>query len=197
MMPGPRCRQTARLPSIWWLSRRGCAHMTEERQPAPNPRPEAVMPVRLLRTPLIITAFATAAALTTVAPATASSAPRHAGGAAQANAAVATRPTLVYRHLRLPDGGWAQVYSDGLAEVHRPGATAAKSAIEHLPLLNPNGGTGPGGSGTRELPSKGQIIADLAQGSAQPYAAGQVVVIYRPGISAAAIGKAQAGLGVV
>ncbi|HEV2450424.1 MAG TPA: hypothetical protein VGS62_00675 [Streptosporangiaceae bacterium] len=155
------------------------------------------MSVRLLRTPLIITALATAAALTTVAPATASSAPRHAAGPARANAAAAARPALVYPHLRLPDGGWAQVYSDGLAEVHRPGATAVKSAIEHLPLLNPDGGTGPAGSGARELPSKGQIIADLVQGSAQPYAAGQVVVIYRPGISAAAIGKAQAGLGVV
>jgi hypothetical protein len=109
------------------------------------------------------------------------------------------KPTLVYPHLSLPNGGWAQVYSDGMAEVYRPRAgsrSVMASAVEHVPLFNPLGGTGPAGEGTRELPPKGQLIADLARPDTTPYAAGQVVVIYRPGTSAAAVSKAQAGLGV-
>jgi hypothetical protein len=109
------------------------------------------------------------------------------------------KPTVAYSHLALPNGDWARVYSDGIAEVYRPRAGARSltaSAVEHVPLLNPLGGTSPAGAGTLELPSKGQLIADLLHPSTTPYAAGQVVVIYRPGTSAAAVSRAQAGLGV-
>jgi hypothetical protein len=129
------------------------------------------------------------------APALGASAPAAAGTAKGAGA----KPTLVYRHLTLPSGGWAQVYSDGVAVVfrHRAGApSATESAVEHVPLFNPLGDTSPAGRGTLELPPEGQLIADLAQPNTTPYAAGQVVVIYRVGTSAAAVSKAQAGLGV-
>lgn len=95
-------------------------------------------------------------------------------------AAAALRPALVYRHLALPAGAWAQVYSDGIAEVHR-GSTGA-TEIQHLPLLNLQGGTSPAGDGAAELPSRGELIADLAHGQAAPFAARQVVVIYRAGV---------------
>jgi hypothetical protein len=110
----------------------------------------------------------------------------------------AAKPTLVYPHLTLPGGAWAQVYSDGLAEVFRPGAAgaAASTAVEHVPLFNPDGGTSPTGDGVLELPAKGQLMADLAEGPSQLYVADQVVVIYKSGIGSAAVSKAQAGLGV-
>jgi hypothetical protein len=94
------------------------------------------------------------------------------------------RPTLVYAHLALPGGAWARVYSDGIAEVYRQHSRSAE--IQHLPLLNPLSGTGPAGSGALELPARGVLIADLAHGHAAPFAAGQVVVIYRAGVSASA-----------
>ena len=132
-----------------------------------------------------------APALGAAAPAAAAPAATHSGGGA--------KPTLAYPHLALPTGGWAQVYSDGLAEVHRPvrgSRSVTATAVVHVPLFNPLGGTSPVGAGKLELPAKGQLIADLAHPSSTPYAAGQVVVIYRPGIGAAAVTKAQAGLGV-
>jgi hypothetical protein len=139
------------------------------------------------------------AALLAGAALVATPAPGASAAVAAAPARASARPTLAYPHLALPNGGWAQVYSDGLAEVYRPRAGARSvtaSAAEHVPLLNPLGGTGPAGQGKLELPSKGQLIADLLQPSTTPYAAGQVVVIYRPGTGAAAVSKAQAGLGV-
>jgi hypothetical protein len=148
-----------------------------------------------MRPTLVVWAALLAGAGLIAAPALGASTP---AAAATANGAGA-KPTLVYPHLSLPSGGWAQVYSDGFAVVfrHRAGSrSATESAMEHVPLFNPLGGTGPAGHGPLELPPKGQLIADLARPSTTPYAAGQVVVIYRPGTSAAAVGKAQAGMGV-
>lgn len=137
--------------------------------------------MRLSLTASLIAACTTVAALTAAAPAsagTARAAVPHATAASPAGA----RPTLVYSHLPLPHGGWAQVYSDGIAEVYRAGGTA--SEIQHVPLLNPDGGTSPAGYGALELPAKGQLISDLIQGHGAPYAPGQVVVIYQPGATA-------------
>jgi hypothetical protein len=140
-----------------------------------------------------VAACITVAALTVATPASAGTA-RAAAPHAKAASPADARPTLVYSHLPLPRGVWAQVYSDGIAEVYRAGGTT--SEIEHVPLLNPDGGTSPAGFGALELPAKGQLISDLAQGHGAPYAPGQVVVIYRPGVSSAGVSKATAGLGV-
>ncbi len=95
----------------------------------------------------------------------------------------AARPTLVYPHVTLPGGAWAKVYSDGIAEVHRAGGGGAE--IQHLPLRGPDGGTSPAGDGAAGLPAKGELIGDLIRGHGAPFAAQQVVVIYRPGVTAA------------
>jgi hypothetical protein len=86
-------------------------------------------------------------------------------------------------------GAWAKVYSDGIAEVYRAGGGGVE--IQHLPLLDPAGGTSPAGDGALELPAKGELpatgelIGDLIRGHGAPFAAQQVVVIYRPGLTAA------------
>jgi hypothetical protein len=95
-------------------------------------------------------------------------------------APAASRSAVAYPHLKLPDGAWATVYADGLAEVHRGSATE----IQHLPLVGSDGITGPVGDATRQLPPVGDIISDLVHGHGAPYAAQQVVVIYRAGITA-------------
>jgi hypothetical protein len=107
------------------------------------------------------------------------------------------RAIVAYSRLALPGGAWARVWSDGIAEVHKAG----RSEIQHVPLLNREGGAGQAGAGQAgdgigEMPSKGQLISDLAHGVAASYAAGQVVVVYRGGAGSAAVSKAQAGLGV-
>jgi subtilase family protein len=145
----------------------------------------------MLRRPRIgvLAGFATVA-LTVVAasPAQAisarSAAPAAPGSPVRLATAGHARPTLVYRHLALPAGAWAQIYSDGLAVVHRGSGGATE--IQHLPLLNTQGGTSPAGYSAAELPSRGALIADLVRGHAAPYAAGQVVVIYRVGVRAPA-----------
>jgi hypothetical protein len=144
--------------------------------------------VRLSVTSSVIAACTTVAALVLVGPASASasllrsSAKAESSRAAASPAGAGAGPTLVYQHLGLPDGGWAQVYSDGIAEVYQAGGTT--SEIQHVPLLNPDGGTSPAGYGALELPNKGQLISDLIQGHGAPYAPGQVIVIYQPGVTA-------------
>lgn len=96
-------------------------------------------------------------------------------------AANAPKPAVAYDHLDLPQGQWAHVYTDGLAEVH----DGARTKIVQLPLLDPDGSTSPLG-GLRELPAKGDIIMDLARGAAEPYAAQQVVVVYTSSVTAPA-----------
>jgi hypothetical protein len=100
-------------------------------------------------------------------------------------------PTVVYAHLALPGGQWARVFSDGLAELH----DGARTAIVQLPLLNPDGGTGPSGDGARQLPVKGDLIMDLVHSGQQSYAPQQLVVVYRDGATARTA-KAMGQLGV-
>ncbi len=145
--------------------------------------------MRLSVTSSVIAACTTVAALALVAPGSASASLLQASAAETQSSHTAASPagagagaTLVYPHLALPNGGWAQVYSDGIAEVYRAGGTT--SEIQHVPLLNPDGGTSPAGSGALELPNKGQLISDLIQGHSAPYAPGQVIVIYQPGVTA-------------
>jgi hypothetical protein len=125
-----------------------------------------------VRIRVIATGLAVLAGLTITTPAIASPGKP----ASPATTVAANRPTLVYRHLTLPHGVWAQVYSDGIAELFKPGG---QSEFRHVPLLNlnPSGGTGP--AGASELPQRGALIADLVQGGPQPYAPHEVVVIYR------------------
>jgi hypothetical protein len=91
--------------------------------------------------------------------------------------------TVAYPHLELPGGEWAKVYSDGLAEIRRTNAAGTGVELEHLPLFNPDGATSPVGDGTRQLPAVGDIISDLVHGQSAPYAAQEVVVIYRAGVT--------------
>jgi hypothetical protein len=90
-------------------------------------------------------------------------------------------PSAVYPHLNLPDGHWARVYSDGMAEVYTRNSSAVK--MTQLPLLNPDGGTGPLGNGAQQLPAKSDVIMDLVRDHGLPYARQQVVVIYKSGVS--------------
>ena len=90
---------------------------------------------------------------------------------------------LVYPHLKLPAGQWAQVYSDGIAEVHLSGKSGVE--IQHLPLDTPESSS-TASDVTRQLPAVGDIITDLVHGHGAPYAAQQVVVIYRSGVTAPA-----------
>jgi hypothetical protein len=93
---------------------------------------------------------ATAAALCAVAipdsPASAASAP------AVPHAAVA------YQRLALPDGRYATVYSDGLAQVIDPNTGSAE--FQYVPTDH-----APGSPAAGTLPDKAELIADLAQGS--------------------------------
>jgi hypothetical protein len=107
--------------------------------------------------------------------------PAHAGSTARAGGPV--KPTVAYSHLGLPGGGWALVYSDGIAEVHQGGRTE----VTHVPLTSPSeGGIAATGDGARDLPPEGALISDLLSTRAQPYLAGQVVVVYGGTVAAAA-----------
>jgi hypothetical protein len=90
------------------------------------------------------------------------------------------RATVVYRHLDLPGGKWATVYSDGLAEVHT--ADDRHTMITWVPGLNVDGAT----ATDRKLPGKGQLIMDLARGESVPYAPQQVLVALQTGVTAPA-----------
>lgn len=103
----------------------------------------------------------------------------------------AARPTVAYPRLSLPGGAWARVYSDGVAEVHRTGAKGTE--IEHVPLLNPAGGTSPAGKGRRELPARGELTADLIHGRPAAFEPGKVVVVYKAGVTARASASVPAG----
>lgn len=142
-----------------------------------------------------VAACVTLAAFLTPAAATAATAPVAATAATTASAARtgsadSVKPTVAYPHLDLPGGEWALVYSDGIAEVHKGGATE----IQHVPLSSPDEeGVGPAGDGTLDLPSKGNLIADLAHGQAAPYASDEVIVVYKPAVTAPAAVTVNAG----
>ena len=118
----------------------------------------------------VLTALLTAGALA-VAPAEVGAAPPPAP----------TRAAVAYQNLQLP-AGHATVYSDGLAEVFRDSAKGAPAGVEFqwVPLVASDGAT----TGTRVLPSKGQIVADLAHGPAATFRPGEVVVVYSDAVQA-------------
>jgi hypothetical protein len=117
------------------------------------------------------------------------------GAAAEAHAKAGpagaqARPTVAYSRLALPNGAWARVYSDGVAEVYRKGDEGAE--IEHVPLLNPAGGTSPAGNGPLDLPTRGELTADLIHGRPAAFEPGKVVVVYKAGVTAKASASAAA-----
>ncbi len=114
----------------------------------------------------------------------------HGAHPAAVPAAARARPTVAYSRLALPHGAWAQVYSDGVAEVHRKGA--AGTEIEHVPLLNANGGTSPAGDGTLDLPARGELTADLIHGRPAAFEPDKVIVVYQAGVTAKASARVQA-----
>jgi hypothetical protein len=132
----------------------------------------------------IVAASVTLAALAVGPPASAAATARQAGTlpASSPTATAAVKPAVAYSHLDLPDGGWAEVYSDGVAEVHKPGGS---TEIQHVPLASPDGqNVSPVGDGKLDLPAKGELIADLVQGQPAQYAPSQVVVVYKPSVTA-------------
>jgi hypothetical protein len=140
--------------------------------------------MRLTCLPILTAALATAAAVTLTAPAAGAAATAGAAGRAPGTArAVVARPGVAYRNLALPGGQHALVYSDGLAEIFQ--GTGSRAEFRWVPLLNPSGGTTLAtGSGAAELPSKGELIADLARSAPSPSAAQEVEVVYRDAVQA-------------
>ncbi|MBM9509250.1 hypothetical protein [Actinacidiphila acididurans] len=91
------------------------------------------------------------------------------------DSAGATRPDVVYQRLALPDGRYATVYSDGLAELQdRAGGT---SEFEHVPLHHE------AGRATAALPPRSELVADLAQGRPEPYASDDLLVAYSDNVA--------------
>jgi hypothetical protein len=88
-----------------------------------------------------------------------------------------TKPTVVYRDMRLVDGDTATVFSNGLAEVFRPG----QAAIEYRMVpLDPSGSANSAGV----LPAAPRLAFDLAKAPAVPYAPDQVEVVLAPDVHA-------------
>ena len=118
---------------------------------------------------IIASGLAALAGLTIAVPATAAS-----GQAARPAAAPdLPKPTLAYAHLDLPHSMWAQVYSDGIAELFSP---SGHTEFRHVPLLNSDASAGPASAG--ELPSQGALTAVLSQAAPQPYASNEVVAVF-------------------
>ena len=123
----------------------------------------------------VLTALLTAGALA-VAPAEVGAAPPPA----------LSRAAVVYQNLRLPTGH-ATVYSDGLAEVFRDSAKGAPGGVEFqwVPLAASDGASaGTSFGSAAALPSKAQIVADLARGPAASFRPGEVVVVYGDAVQA-------------
>jgi hypothetical protein len=103
--------------------------------------------------------------------------------------------SLAYSHLALPGNQWAAVYSDGLAEVHRGGATK----VVRLPSSGSDATIG-------TLPDKSSIVLDLLHSGGTTFAPQQVVVVYQAGVTAttgrtthtnvATLNKTLSGLGI-
>lgn len=133
----------------------------------------------------------TLAAMAAAQPANA--APAGTRASTPATTANAAKPTVAYAHLDLPNGEWARVYSDGMAEVYKDQGHQEQAEILHIPLTSPDGGNiVPQGNGTRDLPSKGELITDLLHGQPAAYAPNQVVVVYKSPVTPAASVSASA-----
>lgn len=90
------------------------------------------------------------------------------------------KPTVVYRNLPLLDGDTATVFSNGLAEVVRPGQASVEYRMVPLVPSTSDGSTDAAGV----LPSKPQLAFDLTKAPAVPYAHDQVEVVLAPNVSA-------------
>lgn len=88
-----------------------------------------------------------------------------------------TKPTVVYRNVRLVDGDTATVFSDGLAEVARPGQ--AETEYRMVPLV-PSGSA----NSAEVLPGEAQVAFELSKAPAVPYAPGQIEVVLAPTVDA-------------
>jgi hypothetical protein len=88
-----------------------------------------------------------------------------------------TKPTVVYRNLKLVNGDTATVFSNGLAEVFRPGDAATEYRM--VPLV-PSGTAATAGV----LPARPQVAFDLAKAPAVPYAHDQVEVVLAANVAA-------------
>ena len=106
--------------------------------------------------------------------------PAVAGPAAAAPGAASS--SVAYPHLALPNGRWARVFADGLAEIHDRDTT--RTEMVQLPLVGVDGAASTIDPAARQLPGKGELIMDLVNSGRQQYASGQVVVIYRDAASA-------------
>jgi hypothetical protein len=107
--------------------------------------------------------------------------------ASAAPPAAVRRPTIAYQHLALPDGRYANVYSDGVAQVVDPKSGSAE--FQYLPL-RPTADNLAGA-----LPAKADLIATLAKGRPAGYAPDDVLVVYAPDVSAStrvSLGQARA-----
>jgi hypothetical protein len=148
--------------------------------------------MRSARPAILVCAATIAAALSFTGPAAGAS--QEAGAAQETGAThspgqAAVRATVAYPDLQLPDGRHALVYSDGLAEVSDgPGQAGNRMKFTWVPLLNANGGgTSLNDSGGTDLPGTGELIADLLRQRPAPYAAQEVVAVYRDAAPTAAL----------
>jgi hypothetical protein len=129
-----------------------------------------------------VTLAAVASAAQPAAAAATGNAAARSTGSAAASSQASAKPTVAYSHLDLPNGDWARVYSDGLAEVYRD--HGQQEEIQHVALTSPDDtNIVPGGDGTLDLPSKGDLMTDLLHAQTAPYAASQVVVVYKSSVT--------------
>jgi hypothetical protein len=87
------------------------------------------------------------------------------------------KPTVVYRDVRLVDGDTATVFSNGLAEVVRPGQ--AQTEYRMVPLV-PTGAA----NTAQSVPSEPQVAFELSRAPAVPYAPDAVEVVLAPTVDA-------------
>jgi hypothetical protein len=116
---------------------------------------------------VLAAAFAAVTALSTLGwiPSSATAAP-----VVGNDSAGGSRPDVVYQRLALPDGRYATVYSDGLAELQDQ--ARGTSEFEYVPLRHDIG------QATAALPPRSELVADLVAGRPAPYASDDVLVAY-------------------
>jgi hypothetical protein len=87
---------------------------------------------------------------------------------------------ILYQNLALPNGNTAIVFTNGMAQVF----TKDHRKVETVLIRNGPQYDGGMNSTAVQLPDKGHIIAQLAQGTLPPFVPNRVVVVYRDGVSA-------------
>ena len=152
--------------------------------------------MRSARPAILICALTTAAAVALTGPGASASgrliSPHSASEPTGKPAAI--QASVIYPDLRLPNGQHALVYSDGLAEVS--GGPGSRVEFTWVPLLNPGGNTSLADASGAGLPDKAQLITDLLQSRSAPFAAQEVVVVYRGAAPTPALSALLARMGV-